>query len=317
MAQKKQQKKTPAKGKPQNKGLSQAQIRQKQFAIRNARAGFDELLRGWGIPITPAVAQFVAQAAQKGMSGDAFMAAIRKTKAYARQFPGIMQPNGTLRMSEAEYISGFEALRDYGASIGQQMDRGEFAMALKNGNSISEIKQKFGATDSLQRNNSQLEAFAEYAREMGLKEPPKTREDLLKFVMGMGPREWEMAYDTAHVMSKARNAGLSLSVQETKDLINKIETSGIADAVDITPETFAKVADNIRHVGTMKQYGIDDKDAIMAAFGMGPRRQLVDDVIRNAERLGSGEGLVEEDPFAEASADRFTQGERRRGGASL
>jgi hypothetical protein len=129
----------PAGQKPQNKGLTKEQIRAKHFAIRNARASFDELLRSWGIPLTPAVSKFVAMAAQKQMSGDAFMAAIRKTKAYARAFPGIMQENGVLRMSESEYESGFEAIHVYGNSIGRVMNKNVFAAALGNGNSFAEV----------------------------------------------------------------------------------------------------------------------------------------------------------------------------------
>jgi len=307
----------PAGQKPQNKGLTQEQIRAKANAIRNARASFDELLRSWGIPLTPAVERFVAEAAKKQMSGDAFMAAIRKTKAYARAFPGIMQPNGVLRMSEAEFEAGFKALQDYGASIGRGMNRDEFALALKNGNSIAEIKQKWGAVDALQTNRGILNEFVAYRQSQGLSYP-KNQEDLLKFVMGMGPREWELGWDTAVTSQRAKTAGLNkMSFNDIKEVVAKLETSGFGDVQDISPEVFAKVRDNIRHVGTMKAYGIGEKDAVLAAFGMGDKRDLVNDVVKNAERFASGEGRAEEDPFAEAQADRFTQGERRRSGASL
>ncbi len=108
-----------------------------------------------------------------------------------------------------------------------------------------------------------------------------------------------------------------MSFDDIKNVIGQIETSGLGDSQDITPEVFAKVRDNLRHVGTMKAYGIKDKDAVLAAFGMGEKRELVDDVIKNAERFAAGEGNVEGDPFSEAQADRFTQGEKRRSGASL
>ncbi len=317
-ARKQQQKQQPKQTaqKPQNKGLTKEQIRAKHFAIRNARASFDELLRSWGIPLTKEVNNFVARAAQKQMSGDAFMAAIRKTKAYARAFPGIMQPNGVLRMSESEYQSGFDAIQEYGASIGRVMNRNDFAAALKSGNSIAEIKQKWGAIDSLQTNRQILDEFVAYRQAQGLS-APKNRDDLLKFVMGMGPREWEIGYDTAVMSAKSKTAGLEMSFDEIKNVIGQIETSGLGDSQDITPEVFAKVRDNLRHVGTMKAYGLRDKDAVLAAFGMGDKRELVDDVIKNAERFGAGEGNVESNPFEEANADRYTQGERRRSGASL
>ncbi len=320
MATRKQQQKKPAAKpaaqKPKNEGLTQEQIRAKHFAIRNARASFDELLRSWGIPLTPAVDQFVAQAAQKQMSGDAFMAAIRKTKAYARAFPGIMQPNGVLRMSEAEYQAGFEAVQEYGNSIGRVMNKAEFAMALKNGNSVAEVKQKWGAIDSLLTNGAILDQFVKYRQSQGLS-APENREDMLKFVMGLGPREWEVGYDQAVAGARAKTAGLRMSFDDIKQVIGAIETSGLGDIQDITPEVYAKVRDNLRHVGTMKQYGIKDKDAVLAAFGIGEKRDLVNDVVKNAEAFAAGTGRVEEDPFSEAQADRFTQGEKRRSGASL
>ena len=315
MAAKKNQQK-PAAQKPQNKGLTQEQIRAKHNAVRNARASFDELLRSWGVPLTPAVNNFVAMAARKQMSGDAFMAAIRKTKAYAKAFPGIMRPDGVLRMSESEYQSGFDAIKDFGASIGREMDRNDYATALKSGNSIAEIKQKWGAIDSLNTNRQILDEFVAYRQAQGLS-APKNRDDLLKFVMGMGPREWEIGYDTAVMSAKSKTAGLEMSFDEIKHVIGQIETSGLGDSQDITPEVFAKVRDNLRHVGTMKAYGLRDKDAVLAAFGMGDKREMVDDVIKNTDRFASGTGNVEEDPFSEAQADRFTQGEKRRSGASL
>lgn len=309
-------KKTPAAQKPQNKGLTQQQIRAKHFAIRNARASFTELLNSWGIPISKEVQKFVAMAAKKQMSGDAFMSAIRKTKAYARAFPGIMQPNGVLRMSEAEYEAGFEAIKDFGASIGREMNRHEFAQALKSGNSIAEIKQKWGAIDALYTNQKLMDEFAAYRQSQGLSFP-KDRDQQLKFIMGLGPREWEIGWDTAVMSNRSKEAGLQMSFDEIKQVIGAIETSGLGDSQDLDPTVFAKVRDNLRHVGTMKAYGIGDKDAVLAAFGMGEKRELVNDVIKNAERFATGEGRVEEDPFAEANAERFTQGEKRRSGASL
>lgn len=315
MAAKKQQQK-PAAQKPQNQGLTNEQIRAKHYAIRNARASFLELLTSWGIPLSKSVNQFVAMAARKQMSGDAFMKAIRKTKAYARAFPGIMRPDGVLRMSEAEYQAGFDAIKDYGASIGREMDRNDYAAALKSGNSIAEIKQKWGAIDALNTNRKLLDEFVAYRQSQGLS-APKDRDQLLKFVMGLGPREWEIGWDTAVMSNRSKEAGLQMSFDEIKHVIGQIETSGLGDSQDIDPTVFAKVRDNLRHVGTMAQYGLRDKDAVLAAFGMGEKRELVNDVIKNAERFASGEGRVESDPFDEAQADRFTQGERRRSGASL
>jgi len=165
-------------------------------------------------------------------------------------------------------------------------------------------------------NGAVLDQFVRYRESQGLS-APKTREDMLKFVMGLGPREWEVAYDQAVAGARAKPAGLQLSFDDMKQVIGAIETSGLGDIQDITPEVYAKVRDNLRHVGTMSAYGIKDKDAVLAAFGIGDKRELVNDVVKNAERFASGTGRAEEDPFAEAQADRFTQGERRRSGASL
>src|SRR5574341_1652647 len=110
-----------------------------------AAAAYNSIIQGWGIPITAEVKAFVKRAVTAGWSSTQFVQNARKMKFYAQRFPGIRRGNGTLRMTESQYLSGYEQARDYAASVGRPMSRAAYGLAIKNNNSPSEIRAKLEA----------------------------------------------------------------------------------------------------------------------------------------------------------------------------
>jgi hypothetical protein len=166
---------------------------------QNATATWENLLQSWRIELTPEVESFIKQAVDQGWSSALFLRNVRATKFYARQFPGIFTADGSLRQTEAQYIAGYNTLKDYAATVGRGFSLQAYGMALKNGNSPSEIKAKIQAVDSLKTNPQMWNQFSEYIQAQGL--APKggvTKSDLLGFVMQQGPKEWEDAWQTAY-----------------------------------------------------------------------------------------------------------------------
>ena len=119
-------------------GPSKAELQ----ARANAAASFQAILTGWQIPLTPELQGLIQRAVQGGMNSAAFINTLRKTKAYAQRFSGIMRANGSMRMTESQYLSGYMQARDTARALGRYFSQQAYGAAIKNGNSPSEIKMK-------------------------------------------------------------------------------------------------------------------------------------------------------------------------------
>jgi hypothetical protein len=133
-----------------------------------------------------------------GMGSSTFLKQLRATKVYAQTFPGLIKKDGTLRMSEAQYIAGFQAAKDYAAQVGRNFSKGAYGMALKTGNSPSEIKTKLEALDSLKTNGALLNEFSDYLVARGVTKKPLNKQEMLAFVMKQGPKAWEQEWEIAN-----------------------------------------------------------------------------------------------------------------------
>src|SRR3990167_8297956 len=74
-------------------------------AQANYIAALKALLQTLGIPLTGNLTQLLNQAASKGYSQTTFMYYLRQTPEYMKQFPGIFNADGTLKMSEQQYLA--------------------------------------------------------------------------------------------------------------------------------------------------------------------------------------------------------------------
>ena len=164
--------------------------------LRNAEASYRAILTSWGVPLTPALDKLIKSSVKLGVSSQAFVEKMRTTKEYAQRFAGILKPNGTLRMTEAQYISGYNSAKDYAASIGRNLSPQLYGLAVKNGNSPSEIKMRLDTLDKLKSYAPQLAEFNDYLVTTGKIKKPLDRKGLADFIMGKNPQlqqEWEVA----------------------------------------------------------------------------------------------------------------------------
>ncbi len=165
------------------------------------------MLTGWGIPPTKQLSNLIARMVKAGAGSAQILQSIRKTKDYAQAFPGIRRRDGSMRMSEAQYISGFNTAKDYASTIGRGLSKGAYGMAIKNGNSPSEIKSKLQADDIMKQNSEVFQEFGQYLVDTGVVKKPPTKEELRKFIMKQGPKAWEKAYQTAYTASQIEKYG--------------------------------------------------------------------------------------------------------------
>src|SRR4030095_9048539 len=129
------------------------------LALRPYIEAFSNMLAAWAIPLTPATRAYIQKAAQQKWTTTGFLLEFRKTKAYAKYFPGNTRKDGTVRMSESQWLSGYRAAQDYAGSVGRPFSKKMYGTALANNNSPSEIKAKIGAVDRLKTYAPELREY--------------------------------------------------------------------------------------------------------------------------------------------------------------
>jgi hypothetical protein len=248
--------------------------------IANAKASYANLLKSWGIPITPAMNQFVTQAATSGMGSAAFLQQVRQTKAYAQAFKGIMMGNGTLRMSESQYIAGYNSARDHAASVGRNFNRDMYGMAIKNNNSPSEINEKIEALDILKTNATTFQNFSEYLTAKGLA-PKKgiTKQDLLAFVMKQGPVQWEQEWNTASQAAELQRLAIDVGKPKTGSDISYKEIQklqkGLPQGTEPDYKGMAAALDSLP-ASKLYGYGLTKKDIVTLGYGGKGAKQIAE-----------------------------------------
>lgn len=186
--------------------------------------------------ITPTLTRLATAAAKKGMSSAWFLQQVRKTKDYAKRFPGIITKQGVMRMTEAQYISGYLSARDYAASLGRNLSKEAYGASIAQGNSPSEIKLKITVNDKLRTYGPQFKEFNDYLVSTGQIKKPLERKDLQDFLMGYrGDLEqaWNVA-NTAFKMQELADVGVGrpkkeendVSFKELKSMLNRYQALG-------------------------------------------------------------------------------------------
>jgi len=230
----------------------------------------ENVVLGWGIPLTPKLRNLFARLAKEGASSALMLQALRKTKDYAQHFPGLIRKDGTPRMSEAQYLSGYNSAKDYAASVGRTLNKAAYGMALKNGNSPSEIKAKIQATDLMKEHGATLKEFSDYLVATGQTKRPLNRQELQQFVMKQGPKAWTDAWEMAQQASALSNLGIDVgkpasgsdvSYKELNKLQAQMQPGAEVDYQGISATLSALPASQLYQMGLTK------KDALTVGYG--------------------------------------------------
>ncbi len=211
---------------------------------QNAEASYLNMLVGWGIMVTPEVKSFVSKSVAAGDQSSLFLQKLRQTKFYAKRFPGIVKKNGVMRMSEAQYISGYQQARDYASTLGRNFSPQAYGAALAAGNSPSEIKYKLDINDKLQTYRPQLNSFNEYLLATGKIKKPLDVQEMRDFVMGSRKDlqdEWATSNAAFQLQEQAGTdvgkpaQGSDMSFKELSAALKRYEAlGGDVDQIDYT-----------------------------------------------------------------------------------
>jgi hypothetical protein len=215
-----------------------------------------------------------------GMGSSTFLKQLRATKVYAQTFPGLIKKDGTLRMSEAQYISGFQSAKDYAAQVGRNFSKAAYGMALKGGNSPSEIKTKLEALDSLKTNGALLNEFSSYLVARGVVKKPLTKPELLAFVMKQGPKAWEQEWEIANQSAQIERATEGAIMVGKPKLGNDVSykeldklRKGLLPGEEPDFQALAQVIDALP-ASRLYKLGLNKKDGLTLAYGGPGAREI-------------------------------------------
>ena len=166
-------------------------------------------LQGWGIPLTASVRAFASQAAANGWSGAEFLFFMRQQPWYRNEFPGIFAKDGTLKMSEAQYIAQKNAYIDIANTLGFNLTDKMAGLAFKNDLSVTEFRMRYQAERLIRDNPIYFKQLRQTLKARGLDLP--TRKDLAQFLMREKPPEFYKVWREASTRGAAIMAGMDLS----------------------------------------------------------------------------------------------------------
>jgi hypothetical protein len=257
----------------------------------NLRSSFLEVLRSWGIGITPNLDKLVNRGVNAQWSTTTFLQYLRKTNEYGEQFPGIQWKRG---MTEATYNMQFDAYFNLGQDVGYKLDRDAFGFLLKKGVEPTEYQARIQAIDRIDQYRPLFNQFEEVLRLRGLLRPKEQlkKKDLADFVMGVGSKQWEAVWEEASFSEGLENAGFFIQTKGGKKFVGNeefgigrkallrtiraIESTGV-QVESATTQDFVELAALVETAFPLSQIyksGIKKTDLIQLKFG-GPKAPQV------------------------------------------
>ncbi len=257
--------------------------------MQNLRASYLDLLRRWGIVghgLTKNLLNLVEKAMQGQWSSTFFMAQVRHTPEYHKQFFGIRLKDG---MTEGQYLSTYAQFRARAQDVGMKFTKNEFARTLKRGLSFEEFSDRVDAVQTFEQYQPMWNQFKVVLQERGINVPDKHfKKEMTKFIMGRGSKQWEQVWQETYLTANLEKvAGVSViekgkGESATPDaleigrgdllsIIKQVEglSGGKFDVESLTPQAFADLGDKLRkyNLSYMRRYGLDYKDLIQAELG--------------------------------------------------
>lgn len=273
-------------------GGSQARAK----ANKNNRRFFINTLKELGIPLTGNMNQLINNAIAKDYNTASFMFYLRQTKEYHRRFTGIFNKNGTMKMSESQYLSNLRQYESIASKAHINLTPRMTDWMFRNNVSPSEFADRATAYTRLRRNPDLYRAFRAELIQAGEKPAQITRKRMLRFVLGEGNRQWYDLWQDAVTRNAAISAGISVGrrnalEQLPQGLIERISGLGLSESA--LNKGFEQLADDLANLLPDSQFfgsGITRADLVTLRFGGRGRQEIknrVEQVI--AQRNLAGE----------------------------
>ena len=283
----------------EKKAARQARIAEAQREANMQRA-FLSQVSSMGIGITPNVKALIDQGVNKNYSATSFLYFLRQTPEYAKEFPGIFNQDGSMKMSEAQYLSNVSQYESIAAQAGINLGPKQTAWLFKNDVSPSEYGIKAPAVARVKRDPQLYQAFQRELIQSGTAQRGEVNmKNILRMAAGMGNRAWADLWQDTVTRNAAIDAGIAIKkgaagyASITQQMLEGVSAKGLSEE-----DAAARFADLAEHLlttlpeGVIQGYGDSQKlkrKLATAEFG-GPgaaqTKQLVKRIAANAAAFG-------------------------------
>lgn len=266
----------------------------------NNLATLKQLLQSSGIPIH-AFQHMLEKAVRLNWNESELLLNIYGSKQFHKLFPGIFRPDGSLRMSAAEYrhlADEYQSTaRLYGVS---NVSKEHIGQLIRNDVSMQEFTDRMTAIQRVKEFQPAFDQFKKIARDMGFKTKGlDTDKDALNFLLGKADDKFYKLWDRLSIGTAASAAGFDLGVKGIKDIAKRVP--GQANEAEMQSH-FANLAQQMRQLMPLSQigkYGLTKQDLIDLEFG-GPNQaaiaQKVDTIVRNRQAFNAGGARTVSEP---------------------
>jgi hypothetical protein len=291
-------------------GDGEAKARRERQTKRNNRSYFVNTLMGYGFTMNSNLRDLVSLAVQRNWDAETFLNRLRDTPEYAREFAGIFNKDGSLKMTEAQYIAAKDQYTTYASRAGINMGPARMDWLFENNVTPEEFADRATAIGRLRRNKDLYQSFRKELVQAGIAKPNEvdTNKEMFKFVMGEGNQAWYDLWQDAVTRNAATQAGLTFAKGKQR-LYTHLGQAVIerVSGMDLSEEAlgagFQQVEEVLRKVlplSEAKLYGVSKKDAVQAAFGGKGRSKALGQIERatkTAEAFGDNQATqrLEED----------------------
>lgn len=249
---------------------------EKDSEYRNYASAAREQLVSLGIPITDAMTELIHNAGARTWTTDTFMTHLRGTEEYQARFPGISNADGTLKMSEADYIASEKMYSAYASSAGINMSGKRMAYLFRNDVTPQEFADRATAMHRLSTNKDLYSAFKRELVQGGVAKPGEvnSNKELFKFLMGEGNKAYADLWQDTITKYQANQAGITIAKNKesytniAQKAIEHISSLGLSE--EEMGQRFSELSSALATVLPLQEadlYGIGKNTLTKAVFG--------------------------------------------------
>src|ERR1051326_915581 len=193
-----------------------------------------------------------------------FYAKLIQSKPFKHYFPGIQRPDGTLRMSPAQYQQYQDGVMAAAKKNGFALSKAAVGNLIANDVSTDEFSFRLQAAQTIKSNPDLFASFNSILASNGQKQI-KTAQDAFNFLAGKAPKSVYDTYEAATFEASAKAAGVDVNAARAKQLA--AGTAGMTDIGDIQ-KGYADIADKLRQSGVeLSGVGLSQADLETIEFG--------------------------------------------------
>ena len=288
---------------------------------RNLRNSYLEQLTDWGIGVTGNLDNLMDKGVNEEWSLTSFVTYLRKTEEYRKQFVGIFEKDGGLRMSEAQYLAQYKQFSNMAARADFKLSREQFGALIRRNVAADEWQTRTIFLERITRSKQFFDQVEAVARARGILKPKEklSKKSLYDAMLRRGSPQIERLLEESNVRYQLEQAGFVVGAQGSigrkmvLNLIKRVEAGG-GEAEMMDSKTFADLAEKAKTViPTARQHGMNltKRDLFILEFG-GPGRQ---EIARYVENILTSAQREEQEPKGQPQLIEDAGGSRLASGA--